>query len=140
MAKSKSLPRIKSWANAHLFPRQYEKIDPESMTIQGEAYSVKELLLRANQGIIAQGRKDVMYDESDDPDDIDYLRLNDTLDMSDITDERIRLEGELDEAEAREKDAKSIKEKGDKVTHKEKSQQSNDERNEDGESEKNEEV
>jgi len=79
------LPKYKNHDNAHLYPKDYEKVDSVSLTIQSEVLSLKEIVERFSKSYPAHLERMGYYDgnsDYEDFDDVDQTR-NPDFDLSD---------------------------------------------------------
>lgn len=72
-----------------------EKVTGESETVQGDSYTIQELMQKHTQGIMPPVGKQPYYDENPDIDNPDITRRPD-FDLSDVTENQIKLENLAD--------------------------------------------
>lgn len=76
MTKNK-LPKYKTQDNADLYPKVYDKIDPISITIPNETYSLREIVEKFSKSYPTNLQRNGYYDDTEDFDDIDVTRQPD---------------------------------------------------------------
>lgn len=95
------IPKFRSNYFYPRLPQDHEKPVGESLTIQDQSYTVKELLFKSQQGISPGIARKAYYQETEDFEDTDETKLPD-FDLSDVT----RIQNDLLESIERKKRAK----------------------------------
>lgn len=107
MAKQKLV--IRSHYNPLVSPTKYESNDEESMTVQGEGYTIKELLSRAIEGL-PLGRREVQYLDQEDLSKISqfYRPIVDMSDLDYLKEHNAALQFQIDKFEQHKKELDEI--------------------------------
>lgn len=99
--------------NKYNFTNQYEEVDPTVMVVQGESYSIQELISKHSAGISPDIAKTPIWDDEANHNSLDYMKVE----SMDLSEQQMYLEDARElvkQAEAAVAESKKIAEEAEK--------------------------